>query len=278
METAYRQLADDLKNDIANGVYRPGDALPSENDLVARTNLSRTTVRNAMKLLKAAGLIDAGPGRPTTVRLPQPRIRRDGSTRYLWEKDQVARGGLPNDSHLAREVGLPVDGTELTLLTDELIDADHDLAAAFGVNLSEPLHHYVWLLSTGGTPGRIAHHYYLEELDEAVREHHPGNALHPDSPVIWPGGTMYQLAQQGVEVGRVDDLITARAALPDEIDLLKLPEGVPLLMVRKTTFDTAGLVHEVVDVLMPADRTELLYSITLPLWIGGVASNATDSE
>jgi len=77
------------------------------------------------------------------------------------------------------------------------------------------------------------------------------------------------LALLGVEVGRVDDVVTARMPLPEEVELLQLPEGVPLLAIRKTTYDTGCVVREVVDVLMPADRAEAFYSIDLPLWLSG---------
>lgn len=278
MDIAYRRVADDLRQDINAGKYRPGDPIPSEGFLEKQYGLSRTTIRNAVKLLKAEGLVDTGSGRQTTVRQRLPRIRRDGTARYMWEKQQVANGGLPNDSHLAREVGLPPTGTELELLADELIAADHDLVAALHMRAMGQVRHYAWLLSADGMPGRIAHHYYPAALDEAVRASHPMNGITPEDPkTIWPGGTFYQLAQQGVEVARVDDLVTARMPLPEESDLLAMAEGVPLLVVRKTTICTEGLVREVVDVLMPADRAEAFYRIDLPRWMGGPPS-LTDSD
>lgn len=271
MDSAYRRVADDLRADITSGRYRPGDPIPSENFLVGQYNLSRTTIRAALGQLKAEGLIDAGPGRPTVVREQLPRIRVDGSQRYLWEKQQVAQGGLPSDSHLAREVGLAPDATELKLLVDEEIVAGRDIGAALGVPAEQVIRHYTWLLSTGGQPGRLAHHYYTHALDAAVRAWHPGNVVVDGPSVLWRGGTFYNLAQQGIEVRRVQELVTARMPLGDEADLLRLPEGVPLLVKRKVTLDTELNVREVVDVLMPADRTELSYQIDLPLWAGGVA-------
>lgn len=275
---SYRQVADDLRTAIKNGTYAPGDALPSENHLAQQYGLNRTTIRNAYGVLRGEGLVDVGPGRPTTVRQPQPRIRRDASERYQWEKDQVAHGGLPNDSHLSRDMGLAVEGTTLELFADELVPADRDIAAALGIEAGGQVRHYGWLLRAGGDPGRIAHHWYPAELDEMIRSSHPMYAIRPHDPtIIWPGGTFYQLATHGMEAARVDDLVTARMPLADEVAMLGLRQGVPLVVVRKITVDTEDVVREVVDVLMPADRTELAYSISLKPWVGG-AQGAGDSD
>lgn len=51
-----------LRDDILTGHYRPGERLPSERDLVARTGANRGSVREALKKLEALGLIEIKPG------------------------------------------------------------------------------------------------------------------------------------------------------------------------------------------------------------------------
>lgn len=51
----YRQLAEYLKKQIATGVYKPGDVLPSETEIIRDYNISRTTVRLAFGLISNAG-------------------------------------------------------------------------------------------------------------------------------------------------------------------------------------------------------------------------------
>jgi GntR family galactonate operon transcriptional repressor len=46
---------------ILGGTYRPGDTLPREEDLTATLGVSRTSVREAVKVLCAKGLLDARP-------------------------------------------------------------------------------------------------------------------------------------------------------------------------------------------------------------------------
>jgi GntR family transcriptional repressor for pyruvate dehydrogenase complex len=50
-------LADDLRERILLGEFPEGTALPTERDLVAQTQMSRATVREALRILEVQGLI-----------------------------------------------------------------------------------------------------------------------------------------------------------------------------------------------------------------------------
>jgi DNA-binding FadR family transcriptional regulator len=54
---AYQVLADDLRAQITSGRLRPGDRLPAEPEMCARSGLSRSTVREALRLLASQHLI-----------------------------------------------------------------------------------------------------------------------------------------------------------------------------------------------------------------------------
>jgi DNA-binding FadR family transcriptional regulator len=54
---AYQQLADDLRADITSGRLQPGERLPPEPELCVRTGVSRSTVREALRLLASQHLI-----------------------------------------------------------------------------------------------------------------------------------------------------------------------------------------------------------------------------
>lgn len=53
----YYQLYDILYDDIKNGVYKPKELLPTENELIERYGVSRVTVRKAMDMLLNEGII-----------------------------------------------------------------------------------------------------------------------------------------------------------------------------------------------------------------------------
>ena len=56
-------LASRLREIIVQGRFAPGDFLPTERELVAETKLSRTSVRDALRVLEADGLITTKVGR-----------------------------------------------------------------------------------------------------------------------------------------------------------------------------------------------------------------------
>ena len=56
-------LAGRLRTQILGGAFAPGEPLPAERDLVAETGLSRGSVREALRILEAEGLLQTRPGR-----------------------------------------------------------------------------------------------------------------------------------------------------------------------------------------------------------------------
>jgi GntR family transcriptional repressor for pyruvate dehydrogenase complex len=54
---AYQQLADELRDDITSGRLQAGERLPPEPELCVRTGVSRSTVREALRLLASQHLI-----------------------------------------------------------------------------------------------------------------------------------------------------------------------------------------------------------------------------
>jgi GntR family transcriptional regulator len=63
----YRQIADDLRAQIEAGALRPGQQLRTEVELRDHYGASRNTVRDAVKLLTALGLVETKPGQGTFV-------------------------------------------------------------------------------------------------------------------------------------------------------------------------------------------------------------------
>jgi GntR family transcriptional regulator len=59
-----------LAREIAQGRWRPGTRLPGENALIARFQVSRSTVRRATQNLALRGLVKVFPGRGTFVQDP----------------------------------------------------------------------------------------------------------------------------------------------------------------------------------------------------------------
>ncbi|HEX7157283.1 MAG TPA: FadR/GntR family transcriptional regulator [Burkholderiaceae bacterium] len=74
-------LADELRRRIRSGEWPEGLALPTERDLSTQAGLSRTTVREALRMLERDGLIEIRLGRSGGARVRRPA--GDGLSRHL---------------------------------------------------------------------------------------------------------------------------------------------------------------------------------------------------
>jgi DNA-binding transcriptional regulator YhcF (GntR family) len=109
----YKQIADHLREAIQAGRLGPGDALPSEADMIAHYHVARMTVRQAAQLLKAEELITAEQGRGLYVQARPDRLPADvrelltelsGGLTVAEAAGYAAGGGFgsPDDYQLAQ--------------------------------------------------------------------------------------------------------------------------------------------------------------------------------
>ena len=70
----YRQLYEDLRKQIIDGIYKNGDLLPSENALCSQYGTTRQTVRQALDALLHEGMIRKHQGKGSIVTGPPKGI------------------------------------------------------------------------------------------------------------------------------------------------------------------------------------------------------------
>lgn len=83
----YTSLYNTLKTDILSHKYLPGQALPSEQEFMTRYDVSRTTVRKALGILKEEGLIDVQQGKNTRV---SSLSTQDFSNDFISVKSEIS--------------------------------------------------------------------------------------------------------------------------------------------------------------------------------------------
>ena len=83
----YQQVMDDLKGEIARGVYAAGSRIPSEMELAKSYGVGRVTVRRAIEELSRAGYLNRQQGRGTFVCAPKlkRKIRQKGDVQSFSE-------------------------------------------------------------------------------------------------------------------------------------------------------------------------------------------------
>ena len=259
----YLQLAEQLRASVEDGQLKPGDPLPSETELADSSGLSRTSVRNAIRLLREWGLVRAEQGRGTYVRPLRTRVRRDNPARYQWEKDRVHQS---DDER--RKTGGTEQDTGLSVYDLEFhceyatVEADEALAAKFQVPVGTRLlrRDYWTSAKTEGAALSLSHSWLLYDLVAA------NPALLDANNEPWPGGTFHQLSTVGIEVDHITDRITARPPLPPEAEVLDIEPGVAVIAMHKMSVDTTGRVVEIADAIWAGDRTELVYNTKLKRW------------
>lgn len=115
----YQQIYDEIKHAIDNGIYVPGDKIPTETELSTKYAVSRITVRRAIEDLSAAGFLVKRRGLGTFV--CEPRMRR-----------KLLQGGLPQSfSEICRKSGR-VPGAKL--INREIVVARQDEREFFGLD------------------------------------------------------------------------------------------------------------------------------------------------
>lgn len=107
----YQQIAEKLRSKITDGTYPPARALPAESALMSEFGVARDTVRHALALLKAEGLVSVVHGVGHFVIAPnefapgQPKHRViSANLRQKIESGSLAPGAkLPSESQLERD-------------------------------------------------------------------------------------------------------------------------------------------------------------------------------
>ncbi len=78
--TLRERILERLKEFIVANHLRPGDHLPTERELAEALGVSRTSVRDAMRLLEGLGVVDTRPKRGALLKVPDQNTLQD----FLW--------------------------------------------------------------------------------------------------------------------------------------------------------------------------------------------------
>ncbi|MFJ6561771.1 GntR family transcriptional regulator [Streptomyces sp. NPDC091412] len=262
MAKRYEKVSEDLRRRIESGQYAPGDRLPPETTLVTEYKVSLPTLRQALGALQNEGLIEKRHGRGNFVRKQRQRAERS-NLRHQWEKDR-ARADLKERSTTGateRDTGLTI--AQLAFNAEyERVEASDTLAAALDVEPGTAVLKRTYRTRSvdEDEPLNVARSYIPYELAEQNPD------LLDEGQEPWPGGTMNQLHTVGIEVDRVEEVVTARPPTSEEVEELGLVPGVAVMDVRKTLYDIGGRIVEVADVVLPGDRYAVKCVTPLERW------------
>jgi len=228
----YYQIANLLREQIASGQLRPGDRLPSEDELCELFQVSRTTVRAALDVLVSAGLVRREQGRGTYVeesRLEQASERLCGFTEEMRQ-----RGLRP----------------ETKVLKVQKEAADEFLAKKLNLTPGAAVIRIERLRLADGEPMGIQKAFLPFSLCPSLLDDDLSQSL-------------YELLEKKYNIipCKAEDTYYVGKVSPQEAKLLRVPAGAAAFVVERVTLDSNGEPIEYVRSIMRGDR----YRISLKL-------------
>ncbi|MCL6453350.1 MAG: FadR family transcriptional regulator [Alicyclobacillus sp.] len=88
-QKAYERIAEQIWRDVENGVHKPGARLDTIEQLAKRYQVGRSTIREALSLLKARGLIESVQGGGTYVRQRTLEQFREAGAGWLTSPSEL---------------------------------------------------------------------------------------------------------------------------------------------------------------------------------------------
>jgi GntR family transcriptional regulator len=238
----YRQLAAILREQILGGTLQPGDVLPPESALIDEHHVSRNTVRQAVALLRAEGLVVTKHALGTFVR-ERPEVHR--WTRIWYDREAspgsptartvIAQGGVPSwDHHSRRE------------------QADTATAKRLQIDVGDQVMVTDYVYRSNDEPIQFARSWEPLALTEGTDVELP-----EDGAAV---GVVARFDHIGVRIDTVDEVVSARMPTDDEQRTLGMPAGVPIMVIERT-YRAGDQAVETANIVVPGDRYVLHYGI-----------------
>ncbi|USX25243.1 GntR family transcriptional regulator [Oxalobacteraceae bacterium OTU3CINTB1] len=202
----YQQLAETLKQLMASGKIGAREPMPAERDLAITYQVSRDTVRKAIRLLEEQGLLYSDHGRGTFA---APESVRQMS-RFLdsFTDDTIKRGGVPGQ----------------TILAMETVAANMAVASLLHMQPDEPLLRIKRVRLMDGKP---------IGLQESFLRLPAGARL--EQKELEQVGSLYRILidKFGIKPSESLESVGAVAAHADDAALLGVQAGTPLLLCER---------------------------------------------
>lgn len=240
----YLHIADAIRDDIAAGRFGAGGSLPSESELGKRFSASRVTVRRALEVLRDDGLVTSRRGSGWFLAVDPVR---QSLGRFATVEDALEAAGVESRREVL-EFGFEP--------APDRVRAELELVAGADV-LRVRRRNFARLPSV--RKGGAAHDEPFGVVTVWLPRHH-GEAL---SRSDVEASTFYELlTRRGVALGAAVQTITAEAAGPDDVDLLAVPDGIPVLVCHRLTRDLDRRPVLFSEHRYPSHRTE--FEVELP--------------
>lgn len=231
----YRWVEDDLLTQIEEGQWEPGQALPTERELCDRYDVSRITVRRAIRELETSGYVRRFQGKGTFV--SRSRIKREMGHLISFSQEMRAQGRTPSSR----------------LLNLQHCPADHAIASLLQIQKGEP----IWIVERM----RLADDEVVSLSTSYL--HLPPDAYLTPLELNTEQSLWLLLEQKGIQITEGSTIVSAIVADAHHAGLLEVEEGDPLLVMDGVNYAIAEhpVPVEAFQIISRADRYQ--YSLHL---------------
>ncbi len=226
----YVRIYETLRRRIQENEFPVGSFLPPEFDLGDKLKVSRTTVRKAVEMLIKDGFV---------------YVRRGVGTQVLDFKATQPLQYITSFSETLREQGFEVSYRGVKV---KAVPAPAKVAADLGIGSGDKVLRIHRVALANGKPIAIMMNYLLPEVVVGIEAK------------VDKIKSLYAFleSEYNIVIEAATDSISARAASALEAEELKIPEGSPLLVVRRITYSKGNPIERA-DLDIVAGRYE--YSV-----------------
>lgn len=206
----YYQLLIILKEKIENGVWKPGDTIPTEQELMEQYGISRSTTRQAILALVNDGYLHREKSKGTIISSPTGRMRFVGSLMSFSEEMDSKK--IPHYSQI---------------LTQQVIPADDVVADKFKIASGSPIYYLKRVRYLNDRPFLLDEHFIPYNLCYGIEEKYKNNT------------SLYHLLKVDYHFNLHHGQIEFEPVVPstkEVIDLLKVPATTSLLFVSRMVY------------------------------------------
>ena len=262
----YRQIAEDLREQIESGGFQPGQQLRTELELREHYGASRNTVRDAIKWLTNLGLVETRPGQGTFV------VQKIDPFVTALTGDPAGPGGGEQSAYKS-EVSERRRKPSVSPVQVEIQNAIGEVADRLGIAEGAEVVSRHERRSIDGIPYSLQTSFYPMTLVDMGAERLRSAAN------ITQGTVQYLRETLGIKQVGYRDWITVRAPSTPEADFFKLPPDgrISMYEIFMTAFDGNGNPMRLTVTVYPADRNQFIVNVgSVPESFSEQGSRETD--
>jgi GntR family transcriptional regulator len=247
----YRQIAEDLREQIESGGLRPGEQLRTEIELRDHYGASRNTIRDAIKWLTNLGLVQTRPGQGTFV------VQKINPFVTTLTGDPLTGLGSDEGARLLSEVTRKKRIPTTSSVQVEIQEASDEMSAALKTKAGAEVISRHERRFIDGTPWSMQTSYYPVAFADRGAER-LRSARNIDE-----GTVDYLNEALGIRQVGYQDWIIVRAPNATEADFFKLPPDgrIPMYQITRTAFDGNGQPMRLTVTVYPVDRNQFVLHV-----------------